>query len=88
MCKFLDKSSVAQFLDRGLKGRLHFPWARHNSAKREMQYAANRHDGRLGWTNSLGGGSLNLRSVSSVLAATSTLRRPLCAPFTDDNERQ
>jgi len=25
MCKFLDKSSVAQFLDRGLKGRLHFP---------------------------------------------------------------
>jgi hypothetical protein len=25
VCKFLDKSSVAQFLDRGLKGRLHFP---------------------------------------------------------------
>src|SRR6478735_6121080 len=39
VCKFLDKSSVAQFLDRGLKGRLHFPWTRHNPAKREMQYS-------------------------------------------------
>jgi hypothetical protein len=38
VCKFLDKSSVAQSLDRGLKGRLHFPWVRNNSAKREMQY--------------------------------------------------
>jgi hypothetical protein len=35
-----------------------------------MQYAVNRHDGRLGWTNSLGGWFLNFRSVSSVLAAT------------------
>ena len=39
VCKFLDKSSVAQFLDRGLKGRLHFPWTRHNSVKRQMQYS-------------------------------------------------
>jgi hypothetical protein len=30
----LDKSSVAQFLDRSLKGRPYFPYARVNSAKR------------------------------------------------------
>jgi len=37
MCKFLDKSSVAQFLDRSLKGRLYFPYQRHNSAQRQTQ---------------------------------------------------
>jgi len=37
--QFLDKSSDAQFLDRSLKGRLHFPYACNNSAKREMQYS-------------------------------------------------
>jgi hypothetical protein len=37
MCTYLDKSSVAQFLDRSLKGRPHFPSAEDNSATGKMQ---------------------------------------------------